>query len=106
MKSHSQQFIRSRKAWDVFINGARKPEIIAKHGPKLDAFSNELVLSVGGLAQAEYPTLVGGLSEQDFLELLSLFGIGPELARQCVGKEKCVYDFPHPDNVPKTVVKD
>jgi len=71
LRSESKQFIRSREQWDFLINGASKPAIIAKLETHLTEISKQIVFSKDGLAHAEHRV---GISEQDFLELLTQFG--------------------------------
>ena len=92
LRGESKQFIRSREQWDFLINRDSKPAIISKLETHLTEISKQLVFSKDGLAHAEHR--VKDFSEQDFLELLTLFGIGPQLARASADKDKYGYNFP------------
>ena len=91
LRGESNQFIRSREQWDFLINRDIKPPIISKLETHLTEISKQLVFSKDGLAQAEHR--VKEFSEQDFLELLTLFGIGPQLARASTEEDEYCYNF-------------
>ena len=91
LRSKSEEFIRSREQWDFLVNGGNKPAIIAKLESHLTEISKQIVFSKDGLAHAEHRV---GISLQDFLDLLTQFGIGPHLAQVCADKNNYIYNLP------------